>query len=78
MRRFIYKSAHFHQPEFQSQVEKSDILRLDFENKTVEPLIGISGARIALLSVSKNGELVFAFANDRDNGFAVFSPEEKE
>ena len=66
-------SIHFDGPDFPRQ-EETTILRLDFESKTVETLVRVPGARAELLSVGGNGEVVFAFANHMDNGFAIFHP----
>jgi len=52
----------------------SSILRLDFENKTVEPLLLATDTTITLLSVGLDGELVFAHsARGLGGGFAVFT-----
>ena len=53
---------------------RASILRLDFENKTARPVLTMPEMSISLMSVGPNGELIFAFANDMDNGFAVFHP----
>ncbi|MCL2573082.1 MAG: hypothetical protein FWE34_00855, partial [Defluviitaleaceae bacterium] len=52
--------------------ERSYIRRLDFENKTMEPIISVTEIHVTLMSVGANGELVFAYSGQSGTGFAVF------
>jgi len=52
--------------------ERSYILRLNFENKTIEPLLTMTEMSITLMSVGSSGELVFAYSGQSGSGFAVF------
>ena len=54
--------------------ERSYILRLDFEAKTVTPVITITEMNITLMAVGEYCELVFAYSGQSDSGFAVFTP----
>jgi len=55
--------------------ERSSILRLDFERKSVTPLLTMTGMSLTLISVSQSGELVFAYSGQSGSGFAVFAPQ---
>ena len=57
-------------------LERSSIQRLDFENKTAVPILTAAETQLTLMSVSPNGELVFAYSDHVSSGFAVFTPTE--
>jgi len=55
--------------------ERSYIRRLDFENKTMEPIISVTEIHVTLMSVGASGQLVFAYSGQSGVGFAVFCKE---
>ena len=52
---------------------RSYILRVDFEGKTIEPLLAMAEVGITLMAVSPDGEFVFAYSGLAGEGFAVFA-----